>query len=302
MLREVRKNWSAYLFILPNFFGVALFIAFPVIFALYMSFTDYDIITSPDFIGFKNYVDLFTNDDLFWTSVRNTAYYVLLTVPTTIVIGLGIAVAMNQAVRGITLYRAALYVPVLVSGAAVAFVWQWILNTQYGMLNAILEAVGLPSIRWLIDERWAMPALAIISIWKNVGYYAIILFAALQGVPRVLLEAASLDGARPWRRFFDITIPMLGPAILFVTVIAVINSFQVFDVVYLITAQRGAGPGGPGTSTYVYNLHLYNMAFDNFRMGYASAMAYIMFAVLFVVTYLQLRIGRSRASAAYEFV
>jgi multiple sugar transport system permease protein len=301
MLKTFKKTWPAYLFILPNFIGVALFIAFPVVYALYMSFTEYDILTSPKFIGLRNYIDLFTNDDLFWTSVRNTGYYVLLTVPTTIILGLGIAVAMNQAVRGITAFRAALYVPVLVSTAAVAFVWQWIFNSQYGVLNAILEFFGLPSIRWLTDERWAMPALALVSVWKNVGYYAIILFAALQGVPKVLLEAASLDGAVAWRRFKDVTIPMLDPAILFVTVIAVLNSFQVFDVVYLITAQRGAGPGGPGTSTYVYNLHLFNEGFKYFRMGYASAMAYIMFAVLFVVTYIQLRVGRSRASAAYEF-
>ncbi len=302
MRKTLRKTWPAYLFILPNFLGVLVFIAFPVGFALWMSFTDYDILTSPEFVGVDNYVDLFTNDDLFWTSLKNTAYFVLLTVPTTIVIGLGLAVAMNQAVRGITAFRAALYVPVLLSTAAVAFAWQWMFNAQYGMLNAILEFVGLPSISWLTDENWSMPALAIISVWKNVGYFAVILFAALQGVPKVLHEAAMLDGARVGRRFWDITIPMIGPAILFVTVIAVIGSFQVFDIVFLITNQRGGGVGGPGTSTYVYNVHLYNNAFRFFQMGYASAMAYILFAILFIITYLQFRVGRSRASAGYEFV
>ncbi len=141
-----------------------------------------------------------------------------------------------------------------------------------------------------------MISLAIIAVWKSAGYQAIILFAALQGVPKVLHEAAALDGASGWRRFLNITIPMIGPALLFVTVISVIGSFQVFDQVYLITNN-----GGPGTSTYVYNLHLYNEAFQFFRMGYASAMAYVLFAILFVITYLQLRVGRRRATGGYDF-
>ncbi len=302
MLRTMRKTWTSYLFILPSFIGVLVFTAFPVVFALYTSFTDWDVITDAQFVGFDNYVRLFTDDDLFWTSLWNSTYYVILTVPTTIAIGLGLAVAMNQAVRGITLFRAALYIPVLTSAVAIAFVWQWIFNTEFGVLNAILEFFGIPSVRWLSDENWAMPSLAIISIWKNVGYFAVILFAALQGVPKVLYEAAALDGARPWRRFLNITVPLIGPALLFVTVIAVIGSFQVFDQVYLITAQAGAPAGGPGTSTYVYNLHLFNNAFRFFQMGYASAMAYVLFAILFVITYVQLRVGRSRASAGYEFV
>jgi multiple sugar transport system permease protein len=301
MLKAMRKSWTCYLFILPNFVGVLVFIAFPVLFALWMSFTDYDLLTPANFVGVQNYVDLFSNDDLFWTSIKNTVYYVLLTVPATIVLGLALAAAMNQAVRGISIYRTALYIPVLTSAAAIAFVWQWIFNTRYGVLNAILEFFGLPSIGWLTDENWSMISLAIISIWKNVGYYAVILFAALQGVPKVLYEAASLDGAQSWRRFLNITIPMIGPAILFVAVIAIIGSFQVFDQVFLITNINGSGAGGPGTSTYVYNIHLFNNAFRFFQMGYASAMAYILFAILFIITYLQLRVGRTRAAGGYEF-
>lgn len=301
MWKSIRKSWTSYLFILPNFIGVLVFVAFPVVFALWMSFTDWDLLSDAKFIGTKNYVDLFTNDDLFWTSVKNTAYYVVLSVPLSIVIGLGIAVAMNQAVRGIAIFRTAMYIPVLVSAVAVAFIWQWMFDRRFGVLNAILEFFGLPSISWLTDSRYAMISLALISIWKSVGYYAVILFAALQSVPKVLYEAAALDGARAPRRFLNITIPMIGPALLFVTVIAIIGSFQVFDQVYLITNLNGAGAGGPGTSTYVYNLHLFNNAFRFFQMGYASAMAYILFAVLFIITYIQLRIGRSRASAGYEF-
>lgn len=297
MLRTLRREWIGYLFILPNLVGVLVFLAFPVVFALYMSFTDWDVLTEANFVGLDNYRTLFTDDPLFWTSLWNSTYYVLLTVPTSIVIGLGLAVAMNQAVRGITFFRAAMYIPVLTSAVAVAFIWRWIFNSDVGLLNSLLYRLGLPStIGWLTDENWAMISLAIMAVWKSVGYYAVILFAALQGVPRSLYEAAELDGASSWRRFINITVPMIGPALLFVTVIAVIGSFQVFDQVYLITNN-----GGPGTSTYVYNLHLYNNAFQFFRMGYASAMAYILFAILFFITWLQLRIGRKRASGAYDY-
>lgn len=296
MLKTLKKTWTCYLFILPNLIGVLVFLAFPVVFAFYMSLTEWDLLTPPKFIGVQNYVTMFTKDDLFWVSVRNTVYYVILTVPPSIVVGLALASAMNQAVRGIAFFRAAMYVPVLTSAVAVAFIWQWIFNPDVGVLDAILNVFGIPAIGWLTDPHWAMPALAIMSIWKSAGYYAVILFAALQGVPKVLHEAAALDGATSWRRFLNITIPMIAPALLFVTVISVIGSFQVFDQVFLVTNN-----GGPGTSTYVYNLHLYNNAFQYFRMGYASAMAYFLFAVLFVITYLQIRVGRSRASG-YEFV
>jgi len=296
MLKTMRKTWTCYLFILPNLVGVLVFLAFPVVFAFYMSFHEWELLTPPEYIGLKNYRDLFTNDPLFWVSLRNSAHYTLLTVPTTIVLGLGLAVAMNQAIRGITFFRGAMYIPVLTSSVAVAFIWQWIFNTDLGLLNALLDFFGIPAVGWLTDPAWAMISLAIMSVWKNLGYYAIILFAALQGVPKVLYEAAALDGAGGWRRFLNITVPMIGPALLFVTVISLIGSFQVFDQVYLVT-----GNGGPGTSTYVYNLHLYNNAFDFFAMGYASAMAYILFAILFIITWIQLRVWRSAASAGYEF-
>lgn len=297
-MTAIRKYWTSYLFILPNLLGVLVFLAFPVLFALWMSFTDYDILAdSAPWIGLQNYKELLTDDPLFWTSLWNSAYYTILTVPTSIAIGLGIAVVMNRAIRGITLFRAAIYVPVLTSSVAVAFIWRWILNSDVGLLNGILYFLHLPNtIGWLTDERWAMVSLAMMAIWKSVGYYAVILFAALQGVPKSLYEAAELDGASGWRRFINITIPMIGPALLFVTVIAIIGSFQVFDQVYLITNN-----GGPGTSTYVYNLHLYNNAFQFFRMGYASAMAYILFIILFILTWIQLRVGRERASGGYDY-
>lgn len=297
MWKTFTKTWTSYLFILPNLAGVLVFLAFPVIFSLYMSLHEWDVLTEPTFIGIDNYVRAFTEDELFWTALWNSAYYVILTVPASIVVGLGLAMAMNQAVRGIAFFRAAMYIPVLTSAVAVAFIWQWIFNTDFGLLNGLLSYVGIPAVGWLSDGSWAMISLAIMGVWKTAGYFAIILFAALQSVPKVLHEAAALDGASAWRRFLNITIPMIGPALLFVLVISVIQSFQVFDQVYLVTN----GNGGPGTSTYVYNLHLYKEAFQYFRMGYASALAYILFAILFVITYLQLRIGRRRATGAYDF-
>ena len=296
LFAEIRRSWVCYLFILPNLVGVLLFLAFPVVFAFYMSFTEWDILTDSKFVGLRNYKEMFTDDPLFWTSLRNSAYYVLLTVPTMLVVALGLAMAMNQAVRGIAFFRAAIYVPVLMSMVAVAFVWQWIFNYDFGLLNAFLDLLHLPSVRWLTDSNWAMISIAIMAVWKSSGYFAVILFAALQGVPEVLHEAARIDGASAWNRFWNITIPLIAPALLFVTVISVIGSFQVFDQVYLVT-----GNGGPGTATYVYNLHLFNEGFTFFRMGYAAALAYVLFAILFVITYIQLRLGRSRASAAYEF-
>ncbi len=295
IVAEIRRHWTSYLFILPNLIGVLVFLAFPVVFALYMSFTEWDILTSPKFVGLQNYWEMFTEDPLFWVSLRNSAHYVLLTVPTTLAIALGLAMAMNQAVRGIAFFRAAIYVPVLMSAVAVAFVWQWIFNYDFGLLNATLDLFNLPSVRWLTSSNWAMISIAIMSIWKSAGYFAVILFAALQGVPAVLHEAAEIDGASAWNRFLNITIPMTAPALLFVTVISVIGSFQVFDQVFLVTNN-----GGPGTATSVYNLHLFNEGFTFFRMGYAAALAYVLFAILFVITYIQLRVGRERASAAYE--
>lgn len=296
MIKTLRKTWTAYLFILPNFVGTLVFLAFPVIFSLFMSFTRWDALTPPQPTGLRNYIDLFTRDELFWIGLKNTAYYVLLTVPTSIAVSLGVAVAMNQKVRGLALFRTSLFVPVVTSAVAVAFIWSWIFNTDIGLLNAFLNLLGLPSIGWLTDPQWAMISLAILAVWKGVGYYAVILLAALQGVPGVLYEAASIDGANSWQKFIYISVPMIGPALLFVTVIMVISSFQVFDQVYLLTNN-----GGPGTSTYVYNLHLFNNAFRHFKMGYASAMAYILFGILSIVTYWQLRLGRSRATAGYEF-
>ena len=295
-LALIRKHWTSYLFIAPSFFGVLIFIAFPVLFALLISFTKWDILRPPEYVGIQNYVQLFTNDDLFWVSLKNSIVYVILTVSAGIVASLTLAILMNQKVRGIGLFKIAMFIPVVTPAVAVAFIWGWIYNTDIGLLNAFFVAIGLPEIGWLTDPSWAMISLAILGVWKSAGYYAIIFLAALQDVPDVLYEAASIDGATAWQKFRNITLPQITPAILFVTIIAVIGSFQVFDQVYLITNN-----GGPGTSTYVYNLHLFNTAFRFFKMGSGAAMAYVLFGILFVVTYFQFRLGRKRTAESYDF-
>ena len=295
-LALIRKHWTDYLFIAPSFLGVLAFIVFPMIFALIISFTEWDILRAPKVVGLQNYVDLFTRDNLFWVSLRNSAVYVLLTVTSGIVASLGLALLMNQKVKGIGLFKVAMFIPVVTPAVAVAFIWSWIYNSDIGLLNAGLVALGLPKIGWLTDPGMAMISLAILGVWKSAGYYAIIFLAALQDVPDVYYEAAAIDGATAWQKFWKITLPLITPAILFVIIIAVIGSFQVFDQVYLMTNN-----GGPGTATYVYNLHLYNNAFRHFRMGTGAAMAYVLFGILFVVTYLQFRLGRRRTAETYDF-
>ncbi len=295
-MKAIRKHWVAYLFILPNFAGVLVFLVFPLIFAFVTSFTKWDMLSTPEFIGLQNYITMFTKDNLFWVALKNTIVYVILVVPASLVVSLLLAVAMNLPLRGISFFRTAYFVPVITSAVAMSFVWGWIFSTDSGLLNGILRMVGLPAIGWLTDERYALVSLSILAVWKNAGYYAVILLAGLQSIPEVLHEAAAIDGANVRQRFFWITIPMLAPALLFVAIISVINSFQVFDQVYLLTNN-----GGPGTATYVFNLHVFDNAFHFFEIGYASALAYVLFGILFVITYFQLRIGRSVASAGYEF-
>lgn len=293
---EIRKHWSDYIFIAPSFIGVLVFIAFPVLFALGISFTQWDVLTPAKFVGIKNYVDLFTRDNLFWVSLQNSFVYVFLTVVGGILASLGLALVMNLKVRGIGLFKVAMFIPVVTPAVAVAFIWGWIYNTDIGLLNAGLNVLGLPKIGWLTDPRWALISLAILGVWKSAGYYAIIFLAALQDVPDVLYEASEIDGATSFQKFRYITLPLMVPAILFVMIIAVIGSFQVFDQVYLMTNN-----GGPGTSTYVYNLHLFNVAFRHFKMGSGAAMAYVLFGILFVITYLQFQLGRKRTAQTFDF-
>jgi multiple sugar transport system permease protein len=289
-----RTYLPAYLFLLPNFLGVLIFIAFPVFFALYMSFQEWNGANPPHFIGLGNFQDLLA-DPVFWQSVGNTFVYTLLTVPIGVAFSLGVAVLLNQSVRGLAFFRAAMFVPVVTSALAVAVIWKWIYDYDNGLINDLLSVVNLPQVPWLTANPWPMIGLAIIGVWKSFGLTAIILLAALQGVSAAVLEAAAIDGAGAWRRFRSVTLPLIAPSMLFVTITTFINSFQVFDQIYYMTN------GGPNYGTTVLNFLVFQRAFQQNRFGAASAVAYIMFAIIFVITLVQLRVGRRFSNAASEF-
>jgi multiple sugar transport system permease protein len=259
-----------------------------------MSFQDWNGVTPPRFVGLGNFHDLFT-DPIVWRTLKNTAVYTLLTVPTGVVVSLGVAVLLQQRVRGLALFRTAMFIPVVTSALAVAVIWKWIFDYDNGLINDVLSLLNLNQIPWLGDPIWAMIGLAIMGVWQGFGLTAVILLAALQGVPTTLLEAAAIDGAGAWRRFWSITLPLIAPAMLFVTITSFIASFQVFAQVYYMTG------GGPNYGTYVMNFLIYQRAFQQNRFGSASALAYILFAIIFVVTMVQLRLGRGVTNAASDF-
>jgi len=283
---RTREAVTAYLFLLPNIVGFAGFTAFPVVAALLLGFVKWDLLSPPHFVGLDNYVRLFTIDKLFSKVVFNTVYFTLGSVPLGFVCSLGLALAMNQKLRGIVFYRAAFFIPVISSGVAISLLWVWIYHPYFGLLNGLLSFIGIRGPAWLADPKWAMPAIIIMSVWKNMGYNMMIFLAGLQGIPQHLYEAAEIDGAGVWSRFQHVTIPMLTPTIFFVLVMSIINSFQVFESSLIMTN------GGPADATHTMVLYIYNNAFVWFKMGYAAAIAWVLFAILFVATMAQMRLQR----------
>jgi multiple sugar transport system permease protein len=279
------KFWAIVL-LSPNLLGFLVFILGPVIASFCLSFTKWDLLTQIEWIGLRNYQKLFS-DQVFWRVLWNTVYYTIGTVPVGIAISLFLAIALNQRIRGIKLFRAVYFLPVISSTVAVAVVWQWLYNPEFGLINYLLYLVGIEGPKWLTSITWAMPAVIIMSIWKNLGFNMLLFLAGLQGIPEVYYEAARIDGANWWQQFVKITLPLLSPTTLFVTVMSLINSFQVFDQVYIMTA------GGPARSTSVLVHYLYQNAFEYFRMGEASAIAYILFFLVFVITVIQLKRSKS---------
>ncbi len=271
-----------YLLISPwliNFLGLSLG---PVISALYLSLTKYDIVNPPTFVGLANYQQLFGGDPLFLKSLQVTAIWVFAGVPLRLIVALIFAVLLNQKLMGIGFFRTVFYLPSVVSGVAVALLWIWVLQPQFGLLNYFLGLVGIPGPRWLSSPTWALPGFIVMSLWST-GATMIIFLAGLQGIPLDLYEAASMDGAGRIREFFAITIPMITPVILFNLVIQIINSFQVFTQAFIMTN------GGPVNATLFYVLLLYRVAFQYNQMGYASAMAWILFIIILVLTALVFR-------------
>ncbi len=290
LLRQMRKEWTAYLFLSPWFILFSVFTLFSVIFSFYLSFHEWNILEpQKPFVGLQNYIQLL-HDSLFLESVGNTLYYTVLSVPLSMVLGLLIALMLNNQIRARGLFRTMYYVPVVTPLVVAAIIWKWVYNGDYGLLNYYLlklHIIGHP-IGWLSDPNLAMPSVVMVSVWKGVGFQMVVFLAGLQAIPQEFYDAAKVDGAGVFNRFRHVTIPLLAPTTFFVAVISVIGSFQVFTEIFIMTN------GGPVNRTTTIVYYLYQTAFKEFDMGYASAMAYALFAIVFVFTLLQLRYFRRR--------
>jgi multiple sugar transport system permease protein len=280
------------MFVAPNMTAVAVFMLFPLGFSLYMSLQKWDLFRPAKFVGLANYRSLFGGDPLFLIALRNTVVYTVGTVVPTILVSLAVAGVLNRKMKGISIFRTVIFLPLAVSSVVMAVVWQFVFNTNNGLLNIMLGWIGIGPIPWLVDPKWAMSALCMVSVWRSVPFATVILLAAMQGVPDNLYEAARLDGAGELRQFVSITVPLIRGAVSFVVVISIIHAFQAFDLVYVLTGRNG----GPETATYVLGIMLFQHAFAFLEFGYASALAWVMFAILLVLTVLQLRQGRRRAA------
>lgn len=289
-----REAIEGYLWISPWILGFLIFSLGPIIASAYLSFTEYKIAGSPVWIGLENYRQAFFVDKQFWPSLWRTVYYSVAVVTLGVSLSLLAAMLLNQEIKGRAVYRALYYLPSLTPVVALAILWRWLLQPQVGLVNYLLYQVGIPGPGWLNDTKWAIPALIMIALWASVGGGRMIIFlAGLQGVPKELHESAQIDGANSLQRFFSITLPMISPVILFNLILGVIGSFSVFSVSYIATQ------GGPNYATWFYMLHLYYNAFSYFQMGYASALAWIFFVIIFILSFIQIRL--SNRWVYYEF-
>lgn len=277
-----RETLAFYLCISPWIVGFLVFILGPMIASLYISFTRWNLLEEARWVGMANFERLFLRDDKFWQALKVTVLYTLMYVPTELIGGLGLALLMNQKIRGIKIVRTIYYLPSVLAGVAYVVVWMWMLNPEGGLINGFLNVLGLEGPRWLTDPDTALYAIWIMSIW-GLGRTAIIYLAGLQDVPGEIYEAASLDGAREGRLFWSITIPLITPTIFFNLVLSIISTFQTFTSAFVATN------GGPLDSTLFYVLYIYRQAFGSFRMGYASAMAWILFIIILILTLIVVR-------------
>jgi multiple sugar transport system permease protein len=275
------EGLAAGLFLLPNLIGFLIFTAIPVGAAFVLAFYDYDLLLGASWAGLENFREMFTVDRVFRAALFNTVYFTAVSVPLSVVLGLATAILVNQALRGVVIFRSIFLLPYVTVTVALSLVWKWLYLPDIGLINSALGAVGIDGPAWLTSQTWAMPALILMSVWKGFGYNMVIFLAGLQGIPDHLYDAAKVDGATAWRRFLNVTLPLLSPTTFFVVVISVISSFQVFDQALIMTN------GGPGTATTTLVLYIYQKGFQSFDMGYAAAVALVLFAVIFVFTVVQ---------------
>lgn len=291
-VRYWRDAIAGYLFVMPVILGILVWTLVPMVASFGISFTKYSILKPPEFIGLKNYIDMFTKPHLrVMHSLWVTFKYAILSLPLRLVASLTIALLLNRKRKGVRFLRTALYMPTIVPGIALTFVWSWLLNPEWGLVNWLLGSVGLPTPNWLADRETALLSLVLLNLW-TIGGTMVIFLAGLQNIPEELYEAGRIDGANGLQLLFKITLPMLSPTIFFNFVMGMIGSFQYFLEPFVMTQ------GGPFFSTYVYNLNLYEKAFEWFQMGQAASMAWLMFAIILVLTLLVFR--TSNALVYYE--
>jgi multiple sugar transport system permease protein len=283
--RSIGKSdgFSAFLFLSPTLIVFSTFILFPVFFSFYLSFQKWNMFsTETSFVGLDNYLRLLQNPE-FWQVLKNTAIYTLGTVPLNMAMSLVVAYVLNKKIIGKKFLRTAFFAPVIISPVAAAVIWRWIYDPNFGLMNYTIGVFGINAINWLNSPTAAMFALIVMGVWKTFGINMVLFSAGLQGIPEQYYEAAEIDGASRWSKFWNITIPLLTPTTFFILVMSMISSFQVFDIVYVLTQ------GGPLGSTKVLVFYVYEQAFQFFEMGYASAISYILFALLFVLTMIQVK-------------
>jgi multiple sugar transport system permease protein len=283
--RSEHEGLTALLFLLPNLVGFLVFTALPVGAAFLLAFYDYDLLLGASFAGLENFREL-VSDEVFRAAFFNTVYFTAVSVPLSVVLGLATAMLVNQALRGIVVFRSVFLLPYVTVTVALSLVWKWIYLPDIGLINSALGVLGIVGPAWLTSEQWAMPGLILMTVWKSFGYNMVLFLAGLQSIPEHLYDAAKVDGATTWRRFVHITLPMLSPTTFFVVVISVISSFQVFDQALIMTN------GGPGTATTTLVLYIYQVGFQSFDMGYAAAVALVLFAAIFVFTVVQFMFQR----------
>ncbi len=271
-----------YLYLAPALLVFLCFTYIPLVITVYMSFTNWDMITKPKFVGMRNYIRMF-NDKNFRIALKNTAVFTLGIVPSQMALALLTAVLLNAKIKLRNFFRGVFFLPVIVPITVAATVWMFIFSPSYGVLNYLLGKFGMPAIGWLSDPKTALPSLMILAVWQNFGYFTVIFLSGLQSIPGELLEAAELDGANNWQRFWHITFPLLGPSTFLVMIMSIIGGFQVYQTVVLTTE------GGPAGSTNVIVFQIYRTAFEYLKMGYASAMAVMLFIILFLLTLFQFK-------------
>ncbi|EMR06431.1 Inner membrane ABC transporter permease protein ycjO [Bhargavaea cecembensis DSE10] len=283
---KTKEGLQGYLFILPWIIGFIVFTAGPLLFSFAASFTNYNVTSQMDFIGLSNYEKLFSGDQLFWTSLYNTLYYVLFSVPLTTAGAILLSALLNRDIPGMRLFRTIYYLPAVLSGVGVYLLWMQLLEPGTGMVNTVLAWFGIQGPNWLFDPEWTKPALIFMKLW-SVGGGMLLYLASMQGISKSLYEAAEIDGANAWQQFTRITIPMITPVIFFDIVTSLIGGFQIFQEAYVMSN----GEGGPVNSMLFYNLYMWQKAFEAFDMGYAMAMSWILFVIVFALTIVNLKLA-----------